>query len=398
MLLYHITDLLSVKIKLEDKRMENKVNYFSAAFRDGRVYIAGKNCAAGSFCVHLLNQYYINDTAARLSVFIQYNLHISNTLKAGYLNPTDYVKAGEEILHILDTLSNLRPFALLPADDECKRIAALFTEENGEHICDYLRRRAKVGLIDEGAASLDVLPEEYDKQFFSEVEALLSDVTAALRFYSGIGEDITRAFKKLLKFISRLKEAERLDEAHLLPIAIEIFGQVPFAVKSEYVQVQKSSRSPATITARQIYFESYYSFILTDFFEGLRYGHYPRQCEICKRYFLMQSARRQKYCNGYSDITFKGKRLPCRKAGALKQNTEKSTDHPYISIYKSRTGSIRVDKSRGKITEEFAEAGMRLAKEHLARAKKEPEYAKKQYLADMTKDNLYAEIVKALNN
>lgn len=378
--------------------MENQVGCFSAAFRDGRVYIAGKSYAAGSFCVHLLNQYYKDDTAARLSVFIQYNWHISDTLKAGYLNPRDFVKAGEEILHILDTLPKLQPFAMLPTDDEQKRIAALFTEENGERICDYFRRRAKVGMIDEGAAALDVLPNEYDKELFLAAEALLSNAQTALRFYNNIGEDITNAFHKLERFVARLDEADRFDEAHLLPIATEIFGHIPFPVKTEYVQVKKSVRSPELLTARRIYFERYYSFILTDFFEGIRYGHYPRQCEICKKYFLMQSARRQKYCNGYSDIVFKGKRLTCRKAGALKQNTEKAGDHPYIAVYKNRTGGIRVDKSRGNITQEFAETAVQIAKEHLELAKQNPEYAKKQYIADMQKDTLYTETAKRLNS
>ncbi|MBS6598975.1 MAG: hypothetical protein KH292_06735, partial [Collinsella sp.] len=35
--------------------------------------------------------------------------------------------------------------------------------------------------------------------------------------------------------------------------------------------------------ARRLYFDSYYSFIITDFFEGLHYGHYPRKCGICKK-------------------------------------------------------------------------------------------------------------------
>lgn len=376
--------------------MCDKIDYFSAAFRDGRVYIAGKNYPAGSFCVHLLNQYYKHDTAARLSVFKRYNLHVTNMLKAGYLNPTDFVKAGEEIGYMLITLPDLQPFSLLPTDDERNRIISLFTDENGKLLCDYFRRRAKIGLIDEGAAALDVLPLEYDKVIFEQSEKLLGDVKSALRFYSSLGEDIQRAFEYLTKFVSRIDEAERFDEAHLLPIALEIFGHTPFDIASEYVAIPKSKNSKVLITAHQLCFDSYFSFIVTDFFEGLHYGHYPRQCEICKEYFLMQSARHQKYCNGYSDETYKGKRLTCRKVGALRQNKEKSVDHPFVSIYKSRTGSIRVDKSRGNITEEFANKALKLAKDYLTKAKKEPEYAKKQYPVDMKKDNLYAEVIRIL--
>lgn len=377
--------------------MSDKVNYFSAAFRDGRVYIAGKSCPAGSFCVHLLNQYYKHDTAARLSVFRDYNRHVTNMLKAGYMNPTDFVKAGGEIGYILDTLPDLQPFSLLPTNDERNRIIALFTEENGEMIGDYYYRRAKIGMLDEGAASMDIMPRDYDKALFAKCENLLIDVMATLHFYDTLGDDISSAFDKLRKFISRLGEAERLDEAHLLPIATEIFGHKLFDIASEYVAIPKSKNSKTMMTANKYRFDSYYSFIVTDFFEGLHFGHYPRQCEVCKKYFLMQSARHQKYCNGYSDEKLKGKRLTCRKVGSMRQNKEKAEDHPYISVYKSRCGSIRVDKSRGHLNDEFVAKAMELAKEYLNKAKLSPEYAKKQYLTDMAKDNLYAEVIRILN-
>lgn len=47
----------------------NRVSFFSADYRDGRVHIGGKSYPAGTFAAHLLNQYYENDTAARIGVF-----------------------------------------------------------------------------------------------------------------------------------------------------------------------------------------------------------------------------------------------------------------------------------------------------------------------------------------
>lgn len=377
--------------------MTDKIDYFSAAFRDGRIYIAGKSSPAGSFCVHLLNQFYKHDTAARISVFVLNIRYITNTLKAGYLNPTSYRKAGEDILHILDALPDLKPFGLFDTNAERNRISALFTEDNAEQLSDYFRRRAKVACMDEGATILDVLPPEYDKQLFEQAETLLSEVKSALMFYDSLGDDIQGAFQKLKAFVSRLDEADRFDEAHLLPIAAEIFGTSAFSVQNQYVAILKSRNSDTLITAQRLSFESYDSFITTDFFEGLHYGHYPRRCKVCGKYFLMQSARRQKYCNGYSDITLKGKRITCRKAGAMRQNIEKAADHPYISIYKSRTGSIRVDKSRGNITKEFAAKAQKIAKDYLTKARQDPDYAKKQYLVDMQKDDIYSKAAKLLN-
>ena len=36
----------------------DKISFFSADYRDGRVHIGGKSYPAGTFAAHLLNQYY----------------------------------------------------------------------------------------------------------------------------------------------------------------------------------------------------------------------------------------------------------------------------------------------------------------------------------------------------
>ena len=59
--------MLSKKYFGEILSME-KINYFSADYRDGLVTMAGKTYPAGTFATHLLNQYYENDTVARISV------------------------------------------------------------------------------------------------------------------------------------------------------------------------------------------------------------------------------------------------------------------------------------------------------------------------------------------
>ena len=52
-------------------------SFFTADYRDGRVIFGGKHYPAGMFAVHLLNQFYINDTAARIAVFRDgLNFHI----------------------------------------------------------------------------------------------------------------------------------------------------------------------------------------------------------------------------------------------------------------------------------------------------------------------------------
>ena len=59
----------------------DKISFFSADYRDGRVYIGGKSYPAGTFAAHLLTQYYINDTAARIIVFTSDTWLIEGTLE-----------------------------------------------------------------------------------------------------------------------------------------------------------------------------------------------------------------------------------------------------------------------------------------------------------------------------
>ena len=160
---------------------------------------------------------------------------------------------------------------------------------------------------------LDLLPPEYDKKFFKESNALIAEITETLAFYNAVSEDMQKVYKQLTAFVGRIDEVARFDEEHLLPIALEVFGAVPFPVTTEYVPTRKNAKSKTVTLARRLYFDSYYSFIITDFFEGLHYGHYPRRCGVCKKYFLMTSARRQQYCNGLSPYEVRGKRVTCRK-------------------------------------------------------------------------------------
>lgn len=374
----------------------DKVSFFSADYRDGRIRIGNKTYPAGHYCVHLLNQYYKDDTAARLSVFTHRNEQLQNQLLAGYISESAFLRAGEEMLHIFRALPWLKPFDVLNIDAERNRIANLFTKENAEKLASYFRRRAAVGNMDEGQVILDVLPPAYNKDFFDVVEKLLTEVMDTLRFCDTIGDNVQKAFQQLRKFVARADEAERLDEAHLLPIALEVFGELPLPVTAEYVPYKKNAKSKSEVVARRLYFDSYYSFIITDFFEGLHYGHYPRQCEICESYFLMTSARRQQYCGGMSPYTFRGKQISCKQYAASINRKELAAADPVVDLYNRRCGAIRSEKSRGTIPKETAEKAKELALEHKLHAQEDPVYAATQYQIDMTRQALYEEARKHL--
>ena len=374
----------------------DKISFFRADYRDGRVHIGGKSYPAGTFAVHLLNQFYENDTAARIGVFTTDNWQLENMLRIGYVNISDYVKAGERMVNIFTALPWLKPFDMLGIDNERNRVAELFSEENGETISKYFSRRAKIGEMDNTQAMFHHLPKEYDKEFFSKAEALLKKVNTTLNFYDKLSDDIRNAFHKLRDFTNEVDEADRFDEEHLLPIALEIFGSVPFPVTTEYVPIKKTSKSITTTLARRLYFDSYYSFVVTDFFEGLHHGHYPRQCGICNKYFLMTSARRQQYCNGIAPYEVRGKKVTCRKYAASINRKELAAADPVVDIYNRRCSAIRTEKGRGTITETFAAMATELAREYKFKALQNSDYANKQYALDMSRERLYAETDKRM--
>lgn len=256
--------------------MREKVDYFTADYRDGRVHIGGKVYQAGYFATHLLNQFYENDTAARISVFTTDNWHLEQTLEIGYMDKKDFLETGERMLNIFKALPWLGPFNMLDTKAERERVANLFTEEIYTKITEYWKCKAEIYSMTDEQAFLDLVSKSYNKEFMTEARDLLNEVFFTLDFYNDLTEDMRSAFYALRKFVSRTDEAERFDEEHLLPIALEVFGKAPFPVQTEYVGIKKSSRSKTATVARRLYFESYFSFIITDFFEGLHHGHYPR--------------------------------------------------------------------------------------------------------------------------
>ena len=368
---------------------------FSADYRDGCVYFGGKKYPAGHFVVEFLNQYYVNDTAARIAVFCDaVCYHILDQLRCGYLNIRDYEKTGRNTLESMKALPAMPPFDTLDADAIRDHISALFTEENGKRICAYFRSRAAIGLIDQNEVAVGTAYRRCDRDFVEEMETLLSEVCSVLRFFDAVADDLIKAQKQFKTFVSCLNEADRFDEKHLLPIALEVFGAAPLPLTVEYTGVKKNKASTDATVARRLRFDRYYSFLLTDFYEGLHYGHYPRRCPICGSYFLMQSARKTEYCSGYSPYEGRRGRLTCRAYAASVHRKEKAANDPVTDVYNRRCAAIRSEISRGTITKDFGTTARKLAKEHKQRAQSDHDYALHQYEKDMEREALYRDAMR----
>ena len=378
--------------------MRNTVHFITADYRDGRVSLNGKNYPAGVFATHLLNQFYVNDTAARIAVYCDHvHYNILRQLSRGYLVYYEFEHTGENLVELIKTLPSLRPFDAIDVNALRERITTLFTKETSERICEYFRMISDISALDQNHAATGGVLRYYDDDLNTEGKRLISEVTGILSFFDNLSDDLKTAYDNLASFVKRLPEAERLDEKHLLPIALEIFGSVPFSAKSEYIPVRKNKASVGDTVARRFYFDRYYSFILTDFFEGLHFGHYPQKCQVCGKYFLMQSARKQIYCPyGIAPEEYRGKKITCRKYAAVIHRKERAEGDPVTVLYNRRCAAIRSEKSRGTITEKFARTAKDLALEHKLRAHNDDVYAKKQYKEDMRRDKLYADTDKRL--
>lgn len=368
-------------------------SFFTADYRDGRVIFGGKHYPAGMFAVHLLNQFYINDTTARIAVFRDgLNFHILRQLQDDYLNISDFVKTGANTLQSFKSLPKLKPFDGLKAEEIRSTVETLFTEQIGQEICKYFAAKTKLSLLPQDEIAAGTAERIKRMADFSATEEKITEIQSILRFFDTLSEDLIDAHGKLIKFCERIDEAERLDEAHLLPPALKVFGEHHFTQSGKYIAVKKNAKSVNATLAKRLSFDSYYSLILTDFFEGLHYGHYPRRCEICGKYFLMQSARRQKYCSyGIAPELYRGNKISCRKYAAVLNRKEKAENDPIAAIYNRRCAAIRTECGRGTIKTEFAETAKRLAKEHKLRAQTDDRYAKEEYRKDMSREALYAE-------
>ena len=365
---------------------ENK--FFTAIYQDGKVQINGQWFDAGSFVVHLLNQFYENDTAARLSVFCMGNDFLLANLKSGYLDMELFLKAGWEYQQILKTLPALKPFDLLDLESERRRLQEIFTEENANLIQEYLRAVGQNANAEMGI--LGVLPVD-DRELFRTGEKLIQQIQYAEKLFHSIGTDMQFCFDRLRRFVAQEDDAERLDEAHLLPVATKLVGMPELPVSVQYIELTKQNSDQQAV-GRQMVFDCYKSFILTDFFEGLHCGYYPRQCDICKKYFLMKSARWQYYCDGWSGKLVRGRRVSCRQYGEYLRQKEYASENPIKDRYSRRCACIRSEKSKGKITEEFANRAKSLAEARYYKAMASPDYAMTQYAEDLERDKLYADV------
>ncbi len=373
--------------------MNRLFSFFTADYRDGYAYIAGKRYTAGSFAVQLLNQFYVNDTGARIIVFRQSNREVQEELSLGYIYERKFQDAGMECQYILQTLDKIRPFNLFDIEAEKQRVSELFSGETCDQIDRFFHLRSQIEARIPFENFMHVYAPGYTPEGYRAGMKKVEEVLETLKFYETIGDGIGDAFDELRSFVKRLDEAEHLNEQGLLPLAREeLRGQIETV--TQYVPTLYKKKP---ITVRRLRFADYYSFILTDFYEGLHHGHYPRRCPVCKKYFLMKNARRQYYCSGKAPAKLTGgKNISCRKYAASCGQKELAMAVPVLAEYKKRMGYIRTNKRRGNYDEATVEVAKKYALELKETAILDEEYGRSGYFQDMLPKNFNAHVRKLM--
>ena len=64
--------------------MPDNIKFFTIDFRDSFAYIGDKKFPVGSFVIHFLNQFYEDDSAARVGSMTVYNYLLTKSMESGY--------------------------------------------------------------------------------------------------------------------------------------------------------------------------------------------------------------------------------------------------------------------------------------------------------------------------
>ena len=341
-----------------------------AIFANKSIYFAGKKDLLCSYCCSLLEFYAPGKTEQRLEAPYFSILAGLNAIKHNQDVETALPKACEAILAALDILKGVKPFEYLDRD----AIRDSFSESNISMLKRFLAN--KDGGIDHDFTHTSTIAEFAP----ANVQQLHATETAEfiwglLTFYARLFDEMPKIYEKVHHIADMYSHCDNHDSDFLFSLAFLEF------------------RLDA---GKMIQFKTYSELIVTELFESLMIGHYPRLCWVCKKPFLKTDKHIQKYCTGLSPELHDGKRLSCKQYAKQNGAPEKADGDPYKVICKKRTECIRTEKNRGTITPEFAAAATLITQNHLTLALTETDYSLSQFKKDLERKTIYKETAEYL--
>ena len=273
---------------------------FQAEIIDDSIYYMGKEHALGHMAVELMNS--IGDTDLLLHVTAA-RFPIEQALDAMQMSCLDaepFTAVRQYLLWQLKALAQLPPFQGMDTAAEQSQITELFSSEAARQIQAWQKQQAELTANDPTEAqirhilSLPNAPEAHPGK------ALFDAATEYLHFCMELLDDLADADWCFRPFIRCVNDLESFKVDKLAGLAGKLFRKTGFSARTEY-EIRTYEDDDCDVV-RIMEFTNYRSLLMTDFFEGIQWNHYPRRCPVCGRVFLMEKAYHQKYCTGNAPL------------------------------------------------------------------------------------------------
>ena len=373
--------------------MEKAYDYIVADYVGNRVKVNGEEYKIGACCVDLLNSF---NGPKEQKAFEELSLKIreESAILESDVIPQEILDAlGTDIVSLLRLVKNVHPFTAFATDKQLDAVRGAFSADNVIRF-RRLYNECCVTAASTGTTPYDILYKnrpDLDANLFFDMAAnslkLFKNLTA---LYGELYLDFIYSKRKIGALADRFCALPKADAEHMMPIAFETLPKVATQTKTQFVKADFSGRNKSQL-ANRLYFSRYIDFIFYDFYQGLGFGHYPRKCEICGKYYLKTNSRPQRYCSGLSGITGRNHRvLTCMAVGKRRGEKERAANDSILIVYKRVRDGIRQDEHRGKISAELSKFAKIEAQNCKEKAIHDTAYANGAYVTDMNKDRFYA--------
>ena len=365
-----------------------------AIFANKNTYFAGKKDLLCSYCCSLLEFYDPDKTEQRLEAPYFSILAGLNAIKHNQDLETALPKACTAILDTLDILKGIKPFAYLNR----AAIRDSFSASNKSLLKCFLS--GKDNGIDPDFTHTSTIaefaPANVQQLHAAEAAERIWDL---LTFYARLFDELPKIYEKVHHIAVMYSHCDNHDSDFLFSFAFLEFHLdaviQPNVTFTPYISTESDGKF---YPGKMIQFKTYSELIITELFESLMIGHYPRLCWVCKKPFLKTDKHIQKYCTGLCPELHDGKRLSCKQYAKQYGVPEKADGDPFKIICNKRIECIRTEKNRGTITPVFAAAATLLTQNHLTRSLAEPDYTLDQFKKDLGRKALYKETAEYLKN
>ena len=373
--------------------MVKAYDYIVADYAGNKVKVNGEEYKVGACCVDLLNSF---NGPEEEKAFEELSLRIreeSAVLESDVIPQEALDALGADIVSLLRLVKNVHPFTAFAADTQLDAVRGAFSADDAIRF-RRLYNECCVTASYTGMSPYEVLREnrpDLDAKLFFDMAAnslkLFKNLTV---LYGELYLDFIYSKRKISALADQFCALPKADAEHMMPIAFETLPKVATQTKTQFVKADFSGRNKSQL-ANRLYFSRYIDFIFYDFYHGLGFGHYPRKCEICGKFYLKTDSRPQRYCSGLSGITGRNHRvLTCRAVGKRRGEKERAANDSILIVYKRVRDGIRQDEHRGKISAELSKFAKTEAQNCKEKAIHDTAYANGAYVTDMNKDRFYA--------